>query len=79
MTNHTPKPRPSSRRTRHAHVTTARREQSPKRLARIITGIALGDAQRETEARAEHLARLARRGVLESRASRQAVEGAGDA
>jgi len=78
MTNNTPKRRPSSRRTRQAHVTT-RREQSPKRLARIITGSTLGDAQRETEARAEHLARLARRGPLESRAPRQAVEGAGDA
>lgn len=60
MTHHIPKRRPYARRFRPVNVTTARREQSPEQLARILTVAALGRAQREAEARADHQSRLTR-------------------
>jgi len=40
------------------YVATARRERTPETFARIITSAALGTAQREADARADHTARL---------------------
>ncbi len=58
MTHHTPKRRPYTRRFRQVYVATARRERTPETFARIITNAALGTAQREADARADHAARL---------------------
>ncbi len=79
MTNHTPKRRPYTRRFRQVYVTTTRRERAPKQLARIITGFALADAQRESEARADHHTRLARNQVLDIPVWQPQGEGCGDA
>lgn len=59
MTTHTPKRRPYKRRYRHVYVTTIRNERSPEGIARVVTDIALNRTQRETDARADHHARLA--------------------
>jgi hypothetical protein len=79
MTKRTPNRRTYTRRLRQVHVTTTRRERAPEVLARIITNAALGRAQREAEARADHHARLARDRALESPARQPLGEEAGDA
>ncbi|WP_159084961.1 hypothetical protein [Planctomonas deserti] len=79
MTNHTPKRRLYNRRYRHVYVTTIRSDRSPEGIARVVTNIALGQTQREADARVEHQARLARDRALESPARQPLGEGAGDA
>lgn len=79
MTNHTPKRRLYNRRYRHVYVTTIRSDRSPEGIARVVTNIALGQTQREADARVEHQARLARDRPLESPARQPLGEGTGDA
>jgi hypothetical protein len=59
MTRRTPTRRSYARRFRQVYVTTTRRERTPETFARILTNTALGRAQLEAGARADHQARLA--------------------
>lgn len=79
MTNHTPNRCPYTRRFRQIHMTTTRRERAPEVLTRIITNAALGRAQREADARADHHVRLARDRALDRPTRQPLGEEAGDA
>lgn len=79
MTTHTPKRRSYARRLRQVYVTTTRRERTPETFARILTNAALGKAQREAEAHADHQARLALNRSLAHADWQPEGEGVGDA
>ena len=79
MTHHITKRRSSLRRNWHVCVTTIRSEQSPEAIARVVTNIALSEAQREVEARADYQARLARERGVEASHRQTASEGVGNA